>query len=163
MKSIVGRWFGAVGLMTCLAAGAAGRIWSVAEGYFVKNTYAPPGGSGYLVCRDATAFEAVFQKVPPLMHQAPVPAADLEANFVVAVVKQGNQAFQLAVRDVRVAEGVLTLDYTCAVTEKHLSWVQSVPLIVQVDRSALAGLTRAVFVENGTVVHAEDLAGGPGA
>ncbi len=142
-----------------LAAGAADVTWSVADGYFVKNTYTPPGGTGCLVCADAAAFDTVFQKVPPLMRQTPIPAADLEANFVVAVVKQGNQAFRLAVRVVRLEEGVLTVDYTCEITERDLSWTQSVPLIVQVDRSVLAGLKRVVFVENGRRVGEQELAG----
>ncbi len=133
------------------AAAAEVAYW-LGEGYFVKNTHPIPAGGGdclWLATQDA--FDAVFQKTPPLMGGVRMAPVNLADSVALAVIYQGRSVPEMMVTSVAVKDGGVEIAYKL-VKPADGSAVFAVPLIVVIEKAALekAGGAKSVrFIENG--------------
>jgi hypothetical protein len=133
-------------------AGAA-LAYKLGEGYFVKNTHPiPAAGVDGLWLDTPEAFDAVFQKTPPLMGGRRTEQVDMTGTVALAVIYQGNSVPEMTVTSVTVKAGAVEVAYTLVRPAADGSAVFAVPLIVVVEKAALskAGGAKSVrFIENG--------------
>jgi hypothetical protein len=136
------------------ATATTGTIaYTQGEGYFVKNTHPiPANGISCLWLNDQAAFDAVFQKAPPLMNSKRTDPVSRAGAVAFAIIHQGSAVPEMNMTSVTVADGVATVAYTLTQPKAEGSATFAVPLILVVDQAAIdkAGGAKSVrFVENG--------------
>lgn len=132
------------------AAAKAKPSYSLAEGYFVKNTHPiPASGISCLWFETQADFDQVLQKTPPLMYSQPTKPVSLNDAIAVAIIHQGTTVPEMKVTSVTVQGNVLVVEYTSKTPPAAGTATFAVPLVLVVPKASLKGVQAVSFIENG--------------
>jgi hypothetical protein len=92
-----------------------------------------------------SAFDSLFFFVYDHSTGDTIPAADLRTKKVIAVVKYGDNYYDMSVREVGIRDGSLVVEYNCNLVTQNMTWIAAIPIIITTS----ADFHKIQFVENG--------------
>ncbi len=125
--------------------------FSVHRGYHGGGEYTGTNQTLFYVFKDKPSFDAVFSFTPPPNPESPIPDHYFRSRLIVAVVKIGDNFWEMDVNriDYAITENTLHVRYEAGLVVEDMGWIAKIPLIFSIPRREAGFLS---FYENGQYI-----------
>lgn len=119
--------------------------------YFVKNTFKPQKPVDFQIIRTDKEFSKIYKAVPPVTGKKLryISKDEFSRNFMVSILKQGNNFWEMSVKRAVIKGKELSIYYTADCTRKKMSWVANCFVLVSIEK---ASFNTVKFYENNKLI-----------